>query len=299
MNPVRARSRSNHRAGLLLCLALGCARTDPVPAGPVPIPELSGLAQSRVHPGIAWGHGDSGNPATLHAFDRRGDIVASFDLPGASNVDWEDITADDRGNLFIADTGNNFGGRRDLVVYQVREPTELPRGTTAALPVVARIPFHYPDQTDFTPRSRHNHDAEALVWSQGTLWIATKHRLDHRTELYRFPPEAIHSPGTEVELQHMGGFEVGGHGPLGGMVTAADISPDGRWLGIITYHHGFIFDLSRAPLPGLDAPMRIELPKRAIRRPEAAAWWDGALVVANEQGLFAPVWRPSDTRPPR
>ena len=33
------------------------------------------------------------------------------------NVDWEDLTQDDKGYIYIADTGNNNNKRRELDIY--------------------------------------------------------------------------------------------------------------------------------------------------------------------------------------
>ena len=90
------------------------------------VPECSGIVKSRKHAGLFWVHSDSGNPSVLYPIrsdgslilpDNESDMVGStfrdastrigIKLAGEENVDWEDITTDDRGNLIIADTGNN------------------------------------------------------------------------------------------------------------------------------------------------------------------------------------------------
>lgn len=37
----------------------------------------------------------------------------------APNTDWEDLTMDDKGNLYIADVGNNLNERKDLCVLKL------------------------------------------------------------------------------------------------------------------------------------------------------------------------------------
>jgi hypothetical protein len=110
--------------------------------------EASGLVLSR---GLLWTHDDSGGPATLFGISTRGRLVKTVAVPGAANVDWEDIAA--RGStLYVADIGDNAVQRTGVVVYKLA-------GATTA------IALRYPDGA---------HDAETLLLDGDTLVIATK-----------------------------------------------------------------------------------------------------------------------------
>ncbi len=100
------------------------------------ITESSGLAASVVHPGVLWTHNDSGNAARLFAVDQAGATVATLDIGGALNVDWEAIAMgrgpDGSAALFVADTGANLSLRPQPSVYVVAEPRELVSGSVSA-----------------------------------------------------------------------------------------------------------------------------------------------------------------------
>lgn len=197
--------------------------------------ESSGLVKSRRYPDVFWTHNDSGDSARVFAVRADGAPVAGGEddrgIPvlGATNVDWEDIAADDAGNLIVADTGNNDNTRRDLALYVIPEPD--PRAATTAR-AVQRIPVAYPDQKGFPPPDR-NFDAEALFWARGKLYLLTKHRSDTLTTLYRLDTADPVRPNV---LTRLGSFDVGG------MATAADATPDGRRLAVLTYTGLWLFE---------------------------------------------------------
>ena len=70
------------------------------------VAESSGIVESRRHPGVFWTHNDKGNAAVIYAIRRDGEMVGQFKVD-AKNDDWEDISTDDEGHLYIARTGNN------------------------------------------------------------------------------------------------------------------------------------------------------------------------------------------------
>src|SRR5262245_60231493 len=160
---------SLHRTAIGTCiLSLGlvavAGEAPPVPVALVPVAhvqiadlkESSGIVASRRHPGVFWSHNDSGDAARLFAFRRDGSAVrASGDtaytgigIDTANNRDWEDITTDDAGQLYVGDTGNNGNARDDLAIYVVPEPDPA---TATRATVARRIAYAYPDQTAFPP----------------------------------------------------------------------------------------------------------------------------------------------------
>src|SRR5688572_17490148 len=70
------------------------------------VAESSGIVESRRHAGVYWTHNDKGNAAVIYAIRRDGEMVGQFKVD-AKNDDWEDISIDDDGHLYIARTGNN------------------------------------------------------------------------------------------------------------------------------------------------------------------------------------------------
>ncbi|MEQ9824377.1 MAG: hypothetical protein ABQ298_08330 [Puniceicoccaceae bacterium] len=204
------------------------------------INESSGLIRSRLWEGVLWTHNDSGDEARLFAVDFKGqplfpDFVTQQSYQGlrigdAVNVDWEDIATDGDGNLYIAACGNNANMRRDLGIYRVREPN--PESA-----IVTRVDqyfrFQWPDQSAFPPEEM-NFDCEAIFWANGSLYLLTKHRSDTWTKLYRMDTLDALSLNVPTLIAR---FDVGG------MVTGADVTPDGRRLAVLTYDHVWVFEM--------------------------------------------------------
>ena len=77
-----------------------------------------------------WTHNDSGGGAWLYAFDRSGQSLGRWAVPGARANDWEDIAAGPgpkRGEsyLYIGDIGDNNSRRPYVTVYRIPEPASL------------------------------------------------------------------------------------------------------------------------------------------------------------------------------
>ncbi|MCB9666283.1 MAG: hypothetical protein H6732_19390 [Alphaproteobacteria bacterium] len=267
-------------------LALGIVGSTCTPAvGPVArgvlppvVAESSGLVASARLPGVFWTHNDSGDVPRLFAVDGAGGLLGEIAVDGAEAVDWEAITRDDAGNLWIADLGNNRSSRTDLTLYRVPEPA--PEAGRVAADRVVRVA--YPEQTAF-PDPGLAFDCEAVWWEAGTLWLATKHRKDTRTVLYRV--DGLEGAGS---LTRVAELDVGGADhPFGGQVTDADLHPSGRWLALLTYHAVLV--LERAP--GEEGFGRVvhtvELDGDVTGQCEAVAWDGWSLVFTNEgRGVF-------------
>src|SRR5215203_2849304 len=101
-------------AAALWLATLGCASDSPSQAvlrvgtlADDDLDEASGVVASTRYPGIFWTHND-GEDGVLFATKRDGAAVAKFKLEPKVQ-DWEDIAIDEKGKLFVADTGNNKG----------------------------------------------------------------------------------------------------------------------------------------------------------------------------------------------
>lgn len=234
------------------------------------INESSGLVASRRFPGLYWTHNDSGDTADIFAVDGQGKLVGKpVRLLGATNVDWEDIAADEAGNLWIGDFGNNLNARTDLCLYVLPEPDPTVEDRAR---VTRRIAIRFPDQTLFPPR-RWEYDAEALFVAFGKPYVLTKHRGSSTTKLYRLDEE---DDGFSAPLTLVGTFDIGG------MVTAADASPDGGRIAVLTYSALWLFD-ARAGDDYFGGRIRW-LPIWAGQCEGICLDADGSIVIGNEQG---------------
>ncbi len=212
--------------------------------GPGPARESSGIVRSRRDPDLFWVINDSGDEpriypvhrdGTLHRGSRRADSPKN-NPPGvligdAVNVDWEDVAADDQGQIIVADFGNNRNDRRDLTLYVVDEPAATAGQTT----VKKKVLFCYPDQTAYpAERDAFNFDAEAIYTLGDRIYILTKHRSDTATTLYRLDEQ---KPSVTNKLTRIDDFEIHGQ------VVAADSSRDGRHVVVATYQALWLFDV--------------------------------------------------------
>ncbi len=199
------------------------------------IKESSGIVKSGKYKNVFWTHSDSGNTARIFPITENGKNILpenskkyrGIRLKGAVNTDWEDIAADNRGNLIIADFGNNFKTREILSLYIVQEPDPYKDSVTEDC---KRIRFFYPGEIEnLTLKSRFN--AEALFWSINKLYVLTKQE-NGNTRLYRFD-----SLDTEKNnpLTLLDTFNIHGQ------VTGADSSPDGKTIAVLTYNSIWLF----------------------------------------------------------
>ena len=288
-------SVSTARLLSIALLALAACASRPSPTGVAVDPQVdepSGLVASATHPGVYWTHGDSGNGNWLFAIDAEGKLLARYRVAATENVDWEDITRDDAGNLWLGDIGNNDGQRRDLAVLRLVEPDPSvgPEGV-GEVRVAQRVGFSYPDQQEFGGR-HHTFDAESLLWWRGTLWLLTKHRGDRKTKLYRFPE--LGADSKQVVLELVDDFDLGASlsddaSAYPGMTTAADMAPDGRHWALLSYDAVFVFAVpDEKSIAGgvslLDELVnRIEFDPKYLRQVEALSWDDQGLLLCNEE----------------
>jgi hypothetical protein len=185
--------------------------------------EASGLAESAINPGVYWTHNDSGDRARLFAIDAAtGALRATFELPGVTATDWEDLAiapdADGSDAFYIADIGDNGAARSSVRIYRVAEPT-LPAAGGPAVTInagaVSSQRLTYPGG----PR-----DAESLaVGSDGAVTIISKREA--QVGVYRLAdPQFI---GGSSQLDSIGRL------PLT-WVVGASASPDGSFVLIKT-----------------------------------------------------------------
>ena len=239
---------------------------------PALLTECSGLVHSLRYNGVFWAHGDGGSGASIVPVTASGKLARGWTgavrVEGCKNNDWEDIALDDQGNLIIADLGNNNGRRKQLMLHFVSEPKP---GAVSVRPT-RTLRVHYEDQKGDSP----DYDCEAVFSAGGRIYFLTKHRSDKRTRLYRLDGE---STTRSNPLRLVGSFDVGG------MVTAADASPDGKLVAVLTYTTLWVFSYDRAS-------GSIFTKSESVRRTPIFAWqaeavaWEGkdALVIANENG---------------
>ena len=142
-------------------------------------------------------HNDSGGKPNLYRFTEQGDLINKYRIEGAENNDWEDI-AQDKNYLYISDSGNNKGKRKNLNILIVDPKRDFKK--------IGAITFNYRDQQNFDKRKKHPFDAEALVATQEVLVLFSKNRKTSTTELYSIPKTSGNytlSPKKSFDVQSL------------------------------------------------------------------------------------------------
>ncbi len=250
--------------------------------------EGSGVVSSRKNQGLLWairdnGPSTSGKPrAALYGYrvvdGRLADVApgrrfAIVPLPGAVDNDWEDISSDDQGNLWVADIGDNDCKRASVALLKVREPD--PKIDRSAR-LLATYRFRYPDPK---PGCR-GWNAESLLVVDGAAYVITK---ASRPALYRLPRL---DPRGEVVAERIA-LLTPAPGVDSSYPTGVDLSTDRRRLAVANYGALFVYESSGPSLSGdalladlVKRPPRWVLPLGCMSCPtasqvEGAAFLDG------------------------
>lgn len=177
----------------------------------------------------AWFIEDNGNSDNIYKINFKGNITQQFDVKDVKNHDWEDLTKDKKGNLYIGDFGNNANDRKNLVIYKLSNP-EIEKGDKIN---AEKIKFNYPDQKQFPPKkSKLFYDAEAFFHHKKHLYVFTKNRskpFTGETRIYKVPVKK-----GEHTAEFIGTIALGLDWNTC-QVTSADISPDGSKIVLLSY----------------------------------------------------------------
>ena len=139
---------------------------------PKKLKEVSGIALSQDQKTI-WAIEDAGNKNVVYGLNRQGELVNDVLVENAENNDWEDITKDAIGNIYIGDFGNNENDRQNLSILKL----DLKNDSQKSTKVIQTTKFHYEGQTEFPPKkSNLLYDCEAFVEKDGSFYLFTKNR---------------------------------------------------------------------------------------------------------------------------
>ncbi|MFE7239627.1 WD40 repeat domain-containing protein [Streptomyces sp. NPDC057582] len=230
------------------------------------ITESSGLAASRVHPGIYWTHNDSEDGPYVYAVDSRtGKTVATITMRGVGAPrDVEAISLGPDGNLYVGDIGDNLNGSWDHVwIYRFPEPKVLKDATVRA----TQFDVKYADGA---------RNAEALMVhpKTGRVYIASKN--EDGGGLYEGPAEL--STGRTNVFRRVGEVP---------WVTDGAFSPDGKELVLRSYFsaRGYAFKDGRL---GADHPVHAPLQGQSESVTYTA---DGSALMFGSEGARSEVVR--------
>lgn len=171
--------------------------------------------------GSLWTHNDNGD-INLYALDTlTGEIISAYELTGAVNIDWEEISQDEN-YIYIGDFGNNSSGnRKDLRILRMSKNSIL-----NGPPLIETVDFSYSGQTDFLGSGPNNtdFDCEAFVVTADSIFLFTKEWISRRTSLFALP----NIPGTHTA-------EFRGTWDVQGLITGSVLLEEKRIIALCGY----------------------------------------------------------------
>ncbi|MFF9493915.1 WD40 repeat domain-containing protein [Streptomyces flaveolus] len=228
------------------------------------ITESSGLAASRLHPGVYWTHNDQDNGPYLYAVDgATGETVARVALSGVGTPrDVEAISIGPGNKIFVGDIGDNLGGTWPYVwIYELPEPKELKDQTVKATQYVVK----YADGA---------RDAESMVVHPKTGRVYIIDKNEDGGHLYEGPAK-LSSSGTNVFRPTV---------PVDLWATDAAFSPDGEQLAVRGYLGGIWYAWNGGKI---QRKGRISVP---LGQGESATYTaDGEKLLLGMEGANSPV----------
>ena len=172
---------------------------------------------------------DSGNKSEIYVLNKKGEFIKTINVKDTKNYDWEDMSQDENGNIYIGDTGNNLNKREKLKIYIIK------KGFIDKDKVEPKkITYWYEDQKEFPPKkSNLNFDSEAFFYKDSSLYILTKCRSKPFTglsKIYKIPAKK-----GKHKAKLIGQFHFCSTAWQFCSVTSADYNPKTKTLTVLTY----------------------------------------------------------------
>lgn len=169
---------------------------------------------------LLWVIEDAGNKNNLYGLNEKGQIIKDLEIENIQNIDWEDLTSDQEGNIYIGDFGNNSKKRKNFAIYKVSNPEDASHKTTAEV-----ITFSL-------PQNMKSEDFESFFLYNNAFYIFSK---DHKKcELIKIPNQIGDHVAVYISKTKLKGKNT--------KVTSADISDDGKT--VVLLNHDKLWKLS-------------------------------------------------------
>lgn len=170
-------------------------------------------AEYIINQQIIWVIEDSGNDNHLYGLNKSGKITKDITIENAENIDWEDLTSDNDGNIYIGDFGNNSKKRKTFRILKINHE-DLTKNTAKAKVIEFRLPEKQ-DSKDFEAFFLFN-DSFYIFSKETKKFIVLKVPNEVGTH------EAIIKSDFNLEGKH-------------NKITSADISNDGKTVVLLNH----------------------------------------------------------------
>ena len=204
--------------------------------------EVSGIACSRVTPGYIWMQSDETSRYIIATDEKGAERAMKVKFDRSIRWDWEDMSGgvyNDTNYLFIGAFGDNDETDGEYSIVYFEEPAIDP-GTPEITVTPQRIKYVYPDG------KKHNNEALMYDNVEQMIYIITKVYYDV-CQVFRMPFRLDYGD-EEQTLEYI--CDLGVKSDLGEsssgkpykgfhLVTAADISPDGKYI-LIKNHNNIV-----------------------------------------------------------
>lgn len=181
---------------------------------------------------IIWSITDGGNQPKLYGISEKGKIKKVIYVK-TKNRDWEDLTSDEEGNIYIGDFGNNNSRRKNLKILKIDKKYLNKKNAEVEV-----IKFEYENQYKFPPKKKDLFfDAESFFYFKKHFYIFTKSRVKKaygKTSLYKLP-----ATKGKQKAKLIGEFDNGKKNDA--WITSADISDDGKKVVLLSQKNILIF----------------------------------------------------------
>ncbi|WP_204344006.1 hypothetical protein [Psychroserpens algicola] len=169
---------------------------------------------------ILWVIEDAGNNNHLYGLDAKVKITKDIEIENVQNIDWEDLTSDTDGNIYIGDFGNNSKKRKNFAIYKVSHPENAESSAKAEV-----ISFKL-------PKDMKSEDFESFFLYNDAFYMFSK---DHKKcELIKVPNQVGDHVAEYISEVKLKGKKT--------KVTSADISQDGKT--VVLLNHDKLWKLS-------------------------------------------------------
>ncbi len=208
------------------------------------LPEISGIACSRVTPGYIWMESDDYESFIIATTEKGQKSACKLKMSKTIGWDWEDMSGgvyEGKNYLFIGSFGDNEETRKDYRIVWFEEPAIDPVNKPEQTVTPNYIRYKYPDGK--------SHNNEALMYDnrEQMIYIITKVYYNV-CQVFKLPFRLDYSTSDTLTLEYV--CDLGVRSDLGEnssnkpymgfhLVTGADISPDGKYI-LIKNHNNIV-----------------------------------------------------------